>query len=238
MNWETLKQLEEWKEALKSLEGDGFQFRVPDNDSSAIYRYNGINYTIGDLLGATNINMNFLAKSLILAFKKRQEMLIADVKEFMQGNIEVLTEAIKEQIEVFKAKEEPTIITMQEAIEAVNKNRFFNQPDIAWRLYEFIPRELNNEILETTLRFSFSYIKKRDWVRDEILESLKLDLIESFKDSIRLYSLSSSINYWVVRFWLFVLKDDAFDNLNYTDYGLPFFKAVAEKYGFPVPEGV
>jgi hypothetical protein len=238
MNWETLKQLEEWKEALKSLDSNDFAFRVPDNDSSAIYRYKETNYTISDLLCTNDTNMNFLAQALIFSFQKRQEMLIADIKEYMQGHIEELTEAIKEQIEGFKTKEEPTIITMREAIEAVNKNKFFNQPDIAWRLYEFIPRELHNEILESTLRFSFSYMIKRDWVRDEILHSLKLDLIEGFKSSIRLYSLASSINYWVVRFWLFVLKDDEFDNLNYTDYGLPFFKAVAEKYGFPMPEGV
>jgi hypothetical protein len=238
MNWQTCKELEEWKEALKSLDSDGFQFRVPDNSCSAIYRYKETNHTISGLLCSDDTCMNFLAKSLIFAFKNRQEMLIADVKKYMQGRIDELTEAVEEQIEGFKKKKEPTIITIQEAIEAVNKNDFFKQPDIAWRLYEFIPHELHNEILESTLRFSFSYVRKRDWVSDEILNSLRFDLIESFRDSIRLYSLASSINYWVVRFWLFVLKDDAFDNLNYTDYGLPFFKAVAEKYGFPVPEGV
>jgi hypothetical protein len=38
--------------------------------------------------------------------------------------------------------------------------------------------------------------------------------------------------------WLWILEVDAeFDTVDYAQYGLPIFKAVAVKYGFPNPIG-
>lgn len=239
MNWKTCKELEEWKEALKDLEDNKFKFHEMDDCAglnTCLYRYNNSRVSADDLI---NKRKNMLLQSMVYACKYRDNLLLADMKNYMYGMIEKLTEEVKEQYGTLEKKEEPPIRTLQEAIDAINNYRVHNASDVAWRLYEFIPVDMHEAITAPSLQFKHSWPYKIEWVRSEILKKLeKIVSVTGIEESVKLLSMCSSFNYWTARFWLWVLNDDEFVNDVYTDYGLPFFKAVAEKYGFPVPEGL
>lgn len=77
----------------------------------------------------------------------------------------------------------------------------------------------------------------KEWTKENILRDLKSDLEFAFKKALGKRGISAGLMYEVVKMWLWILEDPLQDFEEYTPYGLPLFKAVAVKYGFPNPIG-
>ena len=74
------------------------------------------------------------------------------------------------------------------------------------------------------------------WTKENILEQLKKDVAFGFEKAINQRGISSSLMFDVVLKWNRVLED-GLENWaadNYGSYGLPLFRATAEKYGWDV----
>lgn len=71
------------------------------------------------------------------------------------------------------------------------------------------------------------------WTPDAIIEQLKQDVAFGFEKALDQRGLSAGFMYNVVKMWMWILEDELQDHDSYAMYGLPLFKAVAIKYGFP-----
>lgn len=75
------------------------------------------------------------------------------------------------------------------------------------------------------------------FTEENILKQLSGDVAFGFEKALNKRGISSSLMYYVVKMWLWVLEDKLRKNRDYAQYGLPLFKSVAIKYGFPNPIG-
>jgi len=73
--------------------------------------------------------------------------------------------------------------------------------------------------------------------REILLAQLAQDLDFGFEKALNKRGLSAGMMYEVVKMWMWVLEDDLQHSDLYAQYGLPFFKAVALKYGLENPIG-
>jgi hypothetical protein len=86
--------------------------------------------------------------------------------------------------------------------------------------------------------FGFDPETEGDFKREELTESnvlvkLESDLDFAFEKALGRRCISSSFMYEVIKMWMWVLDDELQDFDSYAMYGLPLYKAVALKYGFP-----
>jgi len=77
----------------------------------------------------------------------------------------------------------------------------------------------------------------RPWTEEEVCEQLQHDVAFGFEKALGKRGISAGLMYEVVKLWLWVLNDPLQDMTDYTQYGLPLFRAVAVKYGFENPIG-
>ena len=70
-----------------------------------------------------------------------------------------------------------------------------------------------------------------------VIEHMKSDVAFGFEKALDQRGLSAASMHNVVQMWLWVLDDPLQYHDQYAQYGLPLFKAVAVKYGFPSPIG-
>lgn len=75
------------------------------------------------------------------------------------------------------------------------------------------------------------------WTRENIVEQMGRDVAFGFEKALDKRGISSGLMCSVVKMWLRVLEDELANSDAYAQYGLPLFKAVAVKYGFPNPIG-
>jgi hypothetical protein len=73
----------------------------------------------------------------------------------------------------------------------------------------------------------------RDWTEEEIKKQLAKDVAFGFEKALNKRGISASFMYEVVKMWMWVLEDELQYSEDYAQYGLPFLKAVAVKYGLP-----
>lgn len=79
--------------------------------------------------------------------------------------------------------------------------------------------------------------KTEELTRENVLKRLESDLAFAFEKALNKRGLSAGLMYGVVKMWMWVL--DEHDDLvnwsdgNYAQYGLPYLKAVALRYGLP-----
>jgi hypothetical protein len=71
------------------------------------------------------------------------------------------------------------------------------------------------------------------WTEDEVKKQLADDLAFAFEKALNKRGLSASMMYSVIKMWMWVFEDELQHMEEYAQYGLPFFKAVALKYGLP-----
>lgn len=79
-----------------------------------------------------------------------------------------------------------------------------------------------------------------EWTEANILAQLNTDLAFAFEKALDKRGISAGLMYEVVKMWMWVLEDPlgAESETDYAQYGLPFLKAVALKYGFDNPIGL
>lgn len=75
------------------------------------------------------------------------------------------------------------------------------------------------------------------WTEENIVSKLRDDVEFGFEKALNKRGISSGFMYSVVKMWLWILEDDLSEFDEYAMYGLPLFKRVAVKYGFPNPIG-
>lgn len=78
--------------------------------------------------------------------------------------------------------------------------------------------------------------KELNLTKESILESLKSDLEFAFEKALDKRGLSSIAMYYCIKMWCWILDDKEHANWedhDYAYYGLPLYKSVALKYGFP-----
>jgi hypothetical protein len=81
---------------------------------------------------------------------------------------------------------------------------------------------------------------QKPWTEDEIRGQLAGDLAFGFEKALNQRGISAGLMYSVVKMWMWVLEETELASDgggDYAQYGLPFFKAVAVKFGLPNPIG-
>ena len=127
--------------------------------------------------------------------------------------------------------------TKKQIIEAIKRGResdCIDGRDYS-RLAMFFPNKdlklFGFELEKDSKRIPIKYTK------ENILLQLKEDVEFGFKKALGKRGISSSLMYYVIKMWMWILDDELMNFDNYPMYGLPLFKAVALKYGFDNPIG-
>ncbi len=105
------------------------------------------------------------------------------------------------------------------------------------RLAQFIPEP---ELKDFGIELKDEYVGKHEHIpftKENILNQLKEDVDFWFKKALNQRGLSAGMMASVVQMWNWILEEGLEDFDEYAQYGLPIFKATAEKYGFPNPIG-
>jgi hypothetical protein len=102
-----------------------------------------------------------------------------------------------------------------------------------YRLANFVPK---NELKDFGFKLEDSNI---EWVhipfiRENVLIQLKRDVAFGFEKALDKRGIIAATMFEVVRMWNWILEEglEDWDGKNYAQYGLPLFKATANKYGF------
>ena len=109
-----------------------------------------------------------------------------------------------------------------------------------YRLADFVPYDRLPEIgikLKDDVRKEDWDAKVKPFTRENIIAQLKKDVAFGFEKALDCRGISSGLMYEVVRMWNWILEEGLEDFDDYRYYGLPLFKATAEKYGFDNPIG-
>lgn len=128
--------------------------------------------------------------------------------------------------------------TIEEIISNYDKYRVFLDDRFGRRFLSFLTREQSERI---------GYIPEEDcewpepvaWTKEAILKQLKADVAFGFEKALNQRGISSSPMFDTVLKWNRILEDglEDWDKEDYAMYGLPLFKATAEKYGWDNPIG-
>lgn len=71
--------------------------------------------------------------------------------------------------------------------------------------------------------------------RESVIKQLEEDVAFGFEKATNERGISSSLMYAVVQMWNWILEEGLEDFDDYGSYGMPLFKATAEKYKFKIP---
>lgn len=107
-----------------------------------------------------------------------------------------------------------------------------------YRLMKFIPEDdlkIFGIELKDEHKGKHKHIKL---TKRNVLTRLKGDVKFGFEKALNQRGISSSLMYNVVSMWNWILEEGLEDFDNYGQYGLPLFKATAEKYSFDNPIGM
>ena len=105
------------------------------------------------------------------------------------------------------------------------------------RLMDFIPEE-DLKVFGIELKDEYKGQHKHiELTREKVLERLESDVEFGFQKALNQRGISSSLMYNCVSMWNWILEEGLEDFDDYAQYGLPLFKATAEKYGFENPIG-
>lgn len=118
------------------------------------------------------------------------------------------------------------------------KSRALDGRDIS-RLVKFLAEE---QMTDMGMELKDEYKGKHTpiaFTREAVLEALKGDVAFGFEKALNQRGISASLMFTVVRMWNWILEEglEGFDEDDYAQYGLPLFKATAEKYNFDNPIG-
>lgn len=104
------------------------------------------------------------------------------------------------------------------------------------RILKYVKYDDCKDLLENVDKENWDN-NRNEYIRHNVLENLENDLKFSFEKALDCRGLSSSFMYETIKTYMYILEDELVNFDKYVNYGLPFFKAVALKYGFENPIG-
>lgn len=128
--------------------------------------------------------------------------------------------------------------TIQEILNNYEEWRMFLEDRFGRRFADFLTEEQAAQIGWRAAE-GHEWPAPKEWTRENILRRLESDVAFGFEKALDQRGISSSLMFEVVLRWNKVLEEglEDWNEDNYAQYGLPLFKATAEKYGFPNPIG-
>lgn len=128
--------------------------------------------------------------------------------------------------------------TLDEIVNNYEEWSVFLNDRFGARLSQFLTQE-QLEKIGFKWNIDEPYPEPKEWTRENILSQLKEDVEFGFEKAFDKRAISASLMFEVVRRWNKVLEEglEDFPEDNYAMYGLPLFKATAEKYGWENPIG-
>jgi hypothetical protein len=118
-----------------------------------------------------------------------------------------------------------------EQIKEQYKSNTLDSRDLT-RLAQFVPED---QLPDFGLRLLDDHTHEVvPFTRENVLIQLEKDVSFGFEKALDRRGISSNLMYNVVMMWNWILEEglEDFDDSNYSMYGLPLFKATANKYGF------
>lgn len=128
--------------------------------------------------------------------------------------------------------------TLNEILDNYKDYEIFLDDRFGVRLSQFLTKEQLEKI-----GFKWDseepYPEPKEWTRENILAQLRKDVEFGFEKALDQRGISASLMFYVVLRWNQVLEEglEDYSEDNYPMYGLPLFKATAEKYGWENPIG-
>ncbi|WP_460271530.1 hypothetical protein [Bacillus sp. NEAU-Y102] len=122
--------------------------------------------------------------------------------------------------------------TVEQVVEMYKENTIDGR-DIS-RLTRFLTEEEMGKLgFELKDEYKENY-KPVEFNRENILEALESDVEFGLEKARNQRGISSSLMFQVVMMWNWILEEglEDWDEDNYAPYGMPLFKATADKYGF------
>lgn len=128
--------------------------------------------------------------------------------------------------------------TIEEIISNYDRYRGFLDDRFGRRFLSFLTRE-QAERIGYIPEEGCEWPEPAAWTKDAVLEQLKADVSFGFEKALNQRGISSSLMFDTVLKWNRILEDglEDWDEEDYAMYGLPLFKATAEKYGWDNPIG-
>lgn len=119
-----------------------------------------------------------------------------------------------------------------EQIKELYKSETLDGRDLQ-RLAQFIPKKQLKDF-GLTIQKGKTH-KPIPYTRENVLKQLARDVEFGFDKALSKRGISSSVMYEVVKMWNWILEEglENWSDANYAYYGLPLFKATANKYGYP-----
>lgn len=132
--------------------------------------------------------------------------------------------------------------TIQEIIDNYSEYQVFLDDRFGYRLCQFLTEEQAKQIgfeLDKEKNPEATWKEPKEWTRENILHQLEKDVNFGFEKALDKRGISANLMFEVVRMWNKVLEEglEDWDEDHYPNYGLPLFKATAEKYGWSNPIG-
>ena len=124
------------------------------------------------------------------------------------------------------------------AVKAGRERRAIDGRDLR-RLTEFFPPS-DWPVFGFDLKGGMTAPETTPFTQENVRAKLATDVAFGFYKALTKRGISASCMYGVVKMWMWVLDDEelgAETDTDYPQYGLPFMKAVAIKYGLPNPIG-
>lgn len=128
--------------------------------------------------------------------------------------------------------------TLNEILDNYKDYEIFLDDRFGARLSQFLTQE-QLEKIGFKWNSEEPYPEPKEWTRENILVQLKQDVEFGFEKALDRRGISASLMFYVVLRWNQVLEEglEDYSEDNYPMYGLPLFKATAEKYGWENPIG-
>lgn len=117
-----------------------------------------------------------------------------------------------------------------EAVKAGRQSECVDSRDYS-RLVAFFPAS-DISVFGFVVKEGAEHVPK-EWTRENVLAQLAKDVDFGFEKALDKRGISAGMMNCVVRMWMWILDDPLQYDEEYAQYGLPYLKRVALKYGLP-----
>lgn len=120
--------------------------------------------------------------------------------------------------------------TINEILENYKDYEIFLEDRFGARFCYFLtPEQMEKIGFSLNDEYKDKYVPK-EWTEENVIEQLKQDVLFGWEKACDERGISADLMYEVVKSWCKVLENDLQYFSDYSPYGKPLFKAVAQKY--------